>query len=41
MTPNSDPRKEVTLSKFKKLIWSDITNAPLINHTVSNMPRNN
>jgi hypothetical protein len=41
MAPDSNPREEVTLSKFKKLFWSDITNTPLVNHTISNVARLN
>tara|TARA_R100000908_G_C3693041_1_gene106608 strand:+ start:292 stop:549 length:258 start_codon:yes stop_codon:yes gene_type:complete len=32
--PDSDSCEEVALIKFIKLIWSDITDAPFIDHTI-------
>jgi hypothetical protein len=34
VTPDSNPCKEVALSKFKKFFWSDITDAPSIDNTI-------
>jgi hypothetical protein len=38
MAPDANSCEEVALSKFKKFFWSDITDAPIIDHTVRDVP---